>query len=642
MKKEDIRILVVEDDAALGRAIQQLLSKSGYTIEHCIKPDEALAKTKIKPFNVVIADCMLPKMNGVDLAIKLREEGSGVEGVILMSGIFKEKNFIKEAQQKTGSNIYLQKPFDLEELLTKVETLLADIVEVPKPPIFELLANPTATQRDIRKAMESIEIINGFDLPYVYALVLDAKLSGYLNLINDDGSVSGISFANGEITTVDVADKGTFLGSLLVEKGFLTTSALQNIIKSPNERRIGQRLIEENLLSPHALPIVLAEQMSIRLGLTIEAGLMKINFVPSEVEPQRPSISLETFTPFLHDWLFSKVKLEWIESFYMDWMDHTLIAGPNFQGAANLMTLAALKELPEFGKFLLSGKTLSQLINTQTYPDPKFYRGLHLMVVRRMICFNQKKQATDTLDLLGRAKRLAKEMEGKDYFEMFELLGVSRRAKSADILKAYRDFSKVFHPDKLSGKSTPELTKLVNEIFGQITRAYKILTDEAAKKKYQAELEQARVSKFLEAETIFEEAKLYLKKSQIGRALELMKKCCAMAEPTTDMKLYFMWVRMKAAEGDSGRRQVARQIEGEMAAIPPEDRHQPIYFFVKGLQAKLLGDIEHAVRNFEHALALDATLIDAKRELHLLKMQMDEKRDNHTFFGRLFGKKSAS
>src|SRR4051812_30710554 len=101
MKKEELRILIVEDDPTLGKALQEAIARAGFDTTLAKKPDEAIAAGRRQPFHAALIDCMLPKMHGVELAQHLREDGSENIMIAMMSGVFKDKSFIKEALQKT-------------------------------------------------------------------------------------------------------------------------------------------------------------------------------------------------------------------------------------------------------------------------------------------------------------------------------------------------------------------------------------------------------------------------------------------------------------------------------------------------------------------------------------------------------------
>jgi len=93
------------------------------------------------------------------LAVALKEEGNGNAFIYMISGIFKDKAFIKEAMQKTGARLFFAKTLDLGEFIDTLSESLESLIEDPVAPIFEILTKPQATQREVRKAIESLEMV---------------------------------------------------------------------------------------------------------------------------------------------------------------------------------------------------------------------------------------------------------------------------------------------------------------------------------------------------------------------------------------------------------------------------------------------------------------------------------------------------
>src|SRR6185312_8009722 len=108
-------------------------------------------------------------------------------------------------------------------------------------------------------------------------------------------------------------DQETFLGKLLLEAGYIHPDDLTEALSVTSSKRLGERLIHGNLLSPHAFNIALANQMSIRLSRTIVDAKVKVNFVATEVELTHPHIDSEALTLFLHDWIASKMTPNWLK-----------------------------------------------------------------------------------------------------------------------------------------------------------------------------------------------------------------------------------------------------------------------------------------------------------------------------------------
>ena len=58
-----------------------------------------------------------------------------------------------------------------------------------------------------------------------------------------------------------------------------------------------------------------------------------------------------------------------------------------------------------------------------------------------------------------------------------------------------------------------------------------------------------------------------------------------------------------------------------ISAVPPEDRHNAVYFFVKGLVQKASGDFDGARRSLDQSVGIEQNFVDAKRELNVLSLQ---------------------
>ena len=122
------RVLVVEDDAALSDVVCTFLSGEGYDCVPAFSGTEALllaerAGEKNRPFDLVILDLMLPGLPGEELMGRLRAAGV-VAPVIVTSA--KSAVTDRVGLLRLGACDYLVKPFDLDELLARVEVQLRD------------------------------------------------------------------------------------------------------------------------------------------------------------------------------------------------------------------------------------------------------------------------------------------------------------------------------------------------------------------------------------------------------------------------------------------------------------------------------------------------------------------------------------
>lgn len=121
MENKKAEILLVEDDESLGMVIKDYLNMSGYNITVCTDGLSGLNTFTKQTFDLCILDVMLPKMDGFTLATEIRKKSSSVPILFLTSKSNKED---KIAGFKTGADDFITKPFNIEELVLRIEVFL--------------------------------------------------------------------------------------------------------------------------------------------------------------------------------------------------------------------------------------------------------------------------------------------------------------------------------------------------------------------------------------------------------------------------------------------------------------------------------------------------------------------------------------
>ena len=115
-------ILLVDDDEALRRFVRRILIEQGFHVIEASDGAEALevASAYAEPVDLLLTDVIMPKVNGLVLAQRLRQERPGI-GVLYMSG-YVEKSMLLA---KHPESILLQKPFTPDALIAAVRQVLA-------------------------------------------------------------------------------------------------------------------------------------------------------------------------------------------------------------------------------------------------------------------------------------------------------------------------------------------------------------------------------------------------------------------------------------------------------------------------------------------------------------------------------------
>src|SRR4030043_231472 len=114
-------MLIVDDDASIGKTLARILEKQGYLVEVMDKGKQAIKATNQRFFNVAFIDIKLPDMDGTELLERMRETEPKMIKIIL-SGYPSLKNAIDAVNK--GADGYLMKPFDVDKLLTMIKRQL--------------------------------------------------------------------------------------------------------------------------------------------------------------------------------------------------------------------------------------------------------------------------------------------------------------------------------------------------------------------------------------------------------------------------------------------------------------------------------------------------------------------------------------
>lgn len=125
------RILLIEDEPGLVMTLSDRLRSEGYTVEAALDGDTGLNRALNEAFDLVILDVMLPRRNGFDLCRDLRQRGRQMPILVLTA---RGQVVDKVVGLKLGADDYMAKPFEMIELLARVEALLRRVPDAPVPP----------------------------------------------------------------------------------------------------------------------------------------------------------------------------------------------------------------------------------------------------------------------------------------------------------------------------------------------------------------------------------------------------------------------------------------------------------------------------------------------------------------------------
>ena len=116
-----MRLLVVEDDKTLNKQIATALEQAGYAVDTALDGEEGQFLGDTEPYDAIILDLGLPKVDGVSVLTAWRREGRKTPVIILTA---RDRWSDKVQGFDAGADDYVTKPFHMEELLARVRALL--------------------------------------------------------------------------------------------------------------------------------------------------------------------------------------------------------------------------------------------------------------------------------------------------------------------------------------------------------------------------------------------------------------------------------------------------------------------------------------------------------------------------------------
>ena len=151
-----MRILLVEDDQRIALFIVKGLKAEGFAVDHAENGEDGLHLALTEPYDAAVIDIMLPKLNGLALIERMRQEKKKIP-VIILSAKDTVDDRVKGLQ--TGGDDYLTKPFAFSELLARIHALIRRSTDQSEP--TQLVVGDVAMNlitREVVRAKKKIDL----------------------------------------------------------------------------------------------------------------------------------------------------------------------------------------------------------------------------------------------------------------------------------------------------------------------------------------------------------------------------------------------------------------------------------------------------------------------------------------------------
>lgn len=116
-----MKVLVVDDEVRIARAIKQGLEQDGYVVDLAHDGEDGYNAASADEYDVIVLDVMMPEMNGFDVAKKLREDGNRAP-ILMLTAKDQSRDVVMGLD--SGADDYLAKPFSFEVLSARIRALM--------------------------------------------------------------------------------------------------------------------------------------------------------------------------------------------------------------------------------------------------------------------------------------------------------------------------------------------------------------------------------------------------------------------------------------------------------------------------------------------------------------------------------------
>lgn len=634
------KVLIVEDDSSLANALASAVKKAGYESLICPRPDEALEALDKDSFEVVFIDCLLPQTPGLDVAKAIRKNfDAKILPIVLMSGIFTDKQMMKEMALEVSAIDFLKKPFEVNEVLkflTKESIVSLD--ESLARSIFSLPDRAGSTPSQIPKLFHDINRIHGYELPILFASTIGNSYSGVIHLMSDKGEKTKVTLSKGNIVTVESSDIQSYLGKLLVTNGWVLAEDLEVALKQQSEKKLGQRLTDENFISPHAVFEVMEEQMALRLSRVIQDQGYVVHFEDRSVDIEGPSIDAGEFYLLLDDWICSRVSGDWLDHQFTNLQDYTVRMGPSHDRDRREYAAKSIAGVKDIVSSIENIGVLSSLHQAHESQNTDFNRAFYYMLCLRFVLFGEKVAQMSEAERVARLQKLWAQMKDLSLVDTFQMVGGRKDMNAEEVRTTYSDFIQRHLGIVPKVGTNPVLVSVHEAVKARVAEAYELFLDPKKLAIYERDLEAGRVSQRSEALAKLDEAKKYLAMRQFASAIVLINKATQLFPNLDYLVLFGVWAKVGLLPNSKNKPKDLGEIDQLLARVPSEEKISANGNFVQGLVAKAKGETASARKFFDAAISIDKNMIEARRELNGLPSEQKKPVDLlHGDLGQVLG-----
>lgn len=620
------KVLIIEDDSTIAASLAAVARKQGYAADIFSDPNEALAALDSNYYKMVFIDCLLPQMPGVDLAKQIRMTfDPAILPIVMMSGVFVDKQMAKEIVTEVGALAFFFKPFDAKDIMRFLKKEDAEVFEGEDEISIMMLPDRVAHDpKSLSTELVRFKKVHGYELPLILGTLVRHFFTGVMELLAVDGQATTINFIEGRVANVEDGDRNSFLGQLLVSGGWILPEDLEEALLNLPQGPFGEGLAKKNFISPHSVDIVMTQQATIRMSHLIRDERFILSFKFIDVNKVHPLVPREDFYLALNECIGSKIPNTWLASQLGRMQNHKLKLTADFDPAKEeyqVPLMASIKSsLPQFSD-VADFAALQKRFETQING---FHRAFYYLLCLRGVVFTERIVLVSEEERTVRLQKLWSQIENMSLTEVFIFMGGQEGLSVAEVEKVHERYIKNYLGNAPENAFNEALNINYQAVNKKILEAVALAKDPQKWQQYNNERARDKVSKRTQAQLKIDEAKKHLSMRHYSNGMVLIQAALQMDPSLSSAALLLVWARIGMLQQSKTKSKDIQEIILLMGRVPREEKITAEGNLVEGLLAKAQGQIATARQHFKAALTLDKNLLDARRELNSLPAEKEE------------------
>lgn len=597
------QVLILAGDSIAIRSVQMSLQMEGYEPVRVGNGDELLSRFNAQTPAAVLCDLGTPWAGLQGLLRRLRAHGGGKKYRLLLLG---ERPAV--TNDAALSPLYLTDA-DIFPHPVDMVALVKRLKETPQ----EVPAAKAAAASSAGKVTAA---------PPLAAFLGDIVLKKSTGLLEVEGSPCGLIsfiFREGSLLGVQVPTGRLSIPDLMMARGRLNEAQRSSLSK--------QGAITFDLLAAQSL---IASHEILEFGREQSREALRVSLADSKVtcrwhEGRLPGGQHFPTELGIFRAIFDAYKQHQGQALHPDIRELSPSLAPE-----DREKIAGLGLLPFELRLTkeLNGRPLQSVVDSlangnadKTRDITGFFNALHVLrFLGPPQASLEAPQAEGPIDWDVRKTQLEAELERMKSASPFDVLGIQEKTSTADAKTRFFALSKQYHPDR-AFDAPPEVRKLMELIFQKVGEAYEVVSDpkkreEMASKKEQEEGIDAR--QLIQAEISFNQGALFLKNQNAAKARPFFEEAMKLNPHAVEHKVYYAWTLFQ--EDPSRFSEAAKLIHDVTKTAPNFDKG----FYFLGCIFKARNEHTQAENAFKKAVGLNASNIEAQRELRLYQMRREK------------------